>query len=130
MLLAISTAALAQFAVYYWRAIVASEAARPVSDQVLAAASVESSALRGRDFDLLAGLYRLTPNMGESSSGLGLVPAYFRVVHAVGSLAEERLKPLARWAENERILCARFVAVQIDRRLQENLAMAASIRSC
>jgi len=27
-------------------------------------------------------------------------------------------------------LCARYAAVQIERRLQENLAQAASIRSC
>jgi hypothetical protein len=27
-------------------------------------------------------------------------------------------------------VCARYAAVQIDRRLQDNLALAASIRSC
>jgi len=33
-------------------------------------------------------------------------------------------------AESERVLCARYAAVQVDRRLQANLALAASIRSC
>jgi len=37
---------------------------------------------------------------------------------------------LARWSEQERLLCARFAAVQIGRRLEANLVQAASIRSC
>jgi hypothetical protein len=37
---------------------------------------------------------------------------------------------LAEWCERERVICARFAAVQIDRRLQANLAMAAALRSC
>ena len=37
MILAISIVALAQFALYYWRAVVTGVAAQPVSGQVLAA---------------------------------------------------------------------------------------------
>jgi hypothetical protein len=37
---------------------------------------------------------------------------------------------IVEWTERERVLCARYAAVQIDRRLQANLALAASIRSC
>src|SRR5260221_10479614 len=50
MLLAISIVALGQFAVFYWRAVVAGIAAQPISEQVLAAAKVESDAIRGDDF--------------------------------------------------------------------------------
>jgi hypothetical protein len=37
---------------------------------------------------------------------------------------------VADWCERERMICARFAAVQIDRRLQANLALVASLRSC
>jgi hypothetical protein len=37
---------------------------------------------------------------------------------------------LASWSERERLVCARYAAVQVDRRLQANLALAASLRSC
>jgi hypothetical protein len=33
------------------------------------------------------------------------------------------------WSERERVLCARYAAVQIERRLQSNLAHAASFNS-
>ena len=130
MLLTISVAALAQFAVYYWRAVVAGVAAQPFSEDVLAAARVDSATLGGEDFPSLAQLHDLTPNLSTQKSGLGLVPLYFKFIHAVGTLAKGRVAALADWAEGERVLCARYAAVQIDRRLQANLALSASIRSC
>jgi len=130
MLLTISLVALGQFALYYWRAVVAGVAAQPVSGQVLAAASVEAGMLRGRDYRSLAQLHKLTPELCARHSSLGLVPLYFQFIHAVGTLAAGRIAALADWAENERTLCARFAAVQVDRRLQANLAVAAAIRSC
>jgi hypothetical protein len=130
LLLAISTAALAQFALFYLRAVVAGVAAQPISEEVLAAAQVENASMRGRDFRAFAQLHELTPTLQKGGSGLGVVKLYYRVVHLVGSMASGRIAGLANWAERERVLCARYAAVQIDRRLQANLAMAAAIRSC
>ena|SRR5262249_8981466 len=130
LLLAISIAALAQFAVFYWRALVAGVAAQPVSEQVLAAARVDSGGMCGEDYRSLAQLHKLTPELSAKPSGLGLVPMYFKIIHAVGSLAAGRVAALENWAENERVLCARYTAVQVDRRLQANLAFAATMRSC
>jgi len=45
-------------------------------------------------------------------------------------LASRFSQSMVEWTERERVLCARYAAVQIDRRLQANLALAASIRSC
>jgi hypothetical protein len=129
MLLTISTVALAQFAVYYWRAVVSGVAAQPVSEEVLAAAQVQGT-VHGRDFRALAELHQLTPDLEQKGSSLGLVRCYFELIHAVGTLATGRLASLAGWAERERLLCARYAAVQVERRLQANLALAASIRSC
>jgi len=130
MLLTISIVALAQFAMYYVRSVVAGVAAQPISHDVLTAVSLNGSPLSGRDFRIVAKLYDLTPNLQRTSSGIGLVRAYFSVVHAIGRVTSGRVASLARWAEGERLLCVRYAAVQVDRRLQSNLALAAAIRSC
>jgi hypothetical protein len=130
MLFTISILALSQFGVYYWRAVLAGVAAQPISDRVLEAARVEDTGLIGSDFEKLAGLHSLTPILDPAESGLGLVHFYYRFVRNVGSVIGAHLPSVAEWAERERVLCARYAAVQIDRRLQSNLALAASLRSC
>ena len=130
MLFAISIVALAQFALYYWRAVLAGVASQPVSDRVLAAARVETGGLTGRDFERLVGLHDLTPDLNPDRGGLGLVRLYYRVIDGFNALASSRIPALATWIEQERTICARYAAVQIDRRLQANLALAASLRSC
>jgi len=130
MLLVISTVALAQFAVYYWRAVVAGVAGEPISGEVLAAARLESATLCGRDFRALVKLHDLTPDLERKASNLGLVRCYYQLIHAVGMMAAGRFAAVANWAERERTLCARYAAVQVDRRQQSNLALAAAIRSC
>ena len=130
LILAISIVALTQFGAFYWRAVVVGIAAQPVSEQVLAAANVDTRTLRGEDYRSLAQLHKLTPDICAKSSGLGMVPLYFKIIHATGKLASVRITALANWAESERVLCARFAAVQVDRRLQANLQLAASMRSC
>jgi hypothetical protein len=130
MLLAISIVALSQFALYYWRAILAGVAAQPVSDRVLAAANLDAGRMAGQDFKKLAGLHELTPELEPGSGGLTLVRAYYRVVEGIAALSGLRLPALAEWCERERVICARYAAVQIDRRLQVNLALAAALRSC
>lgn len=130
MLFAISIVALAQFALYYWRAILAGVAAQPVSDRVLAAARVENGQLTSTHFETLAGLHDLTPDLCPNRAGLGLVRLYYRLVEGLDSLAGAKLPALAAWSERERVICARYAAVQVDRRLQANLELAASLRSC
>lgn len=130
LILAISVVALTQFGAFYWRAVVVGIAAQPFSEQVLAAANVDTRTLRGEDYRSLAQLHKLTPDICAKSSGLGLVPLYFKIIHAIGKLASGRITALANWAESERVLCARYAAVQVNRRLQANLQLAASMRSC
>src|SRR5260370_24962209 len=130
MLLAISTVALSQFAVYYWRAGRAGVAAQPVSDRVLAAAQVEDGRLTPQHFQTLAGLHDLTPELHPSRSGLGLVRLYYRVVEGLDTFLGKHIPALAVWSQRERVICAHYAAVQVDRRLQANLNLAASLRSC
>jgi hypothetical protein len=130
MLLTLSIVALSQFAIYYWRAVLAGVASQPVSERVLKAAQVENGRFRAGDFATLAGLHDLTPELYPHRGGLALVRLYYRAVKALGTLAGSRVPAVSAWSDRERIICTRFAAVQIDRRLQANLALAASLRSC
>jgi hypothetical protein len=130
MLFAISIVALAQFGLYYWRAVLAGVAAQPVSERVLTAARVENGRVAPEHFETLAGLHDLTPDLFPNRGGLGLVRLYYRVVEGLEALAGTRIPAVAAWSLRERVICARYAAVQVDRRLQANLQLAASLRSC
>lgn len=130
MLFAIAIVALAQFALYYWRAVLTGVASQPISSRVLEAAQVVEPGLCGADFEKLASLLELTPELKSSGEGLGMVRVYYRLVGKVADLFGRISPALSLWSEQERVLCARYAAVQVDRRLEANLAQAASIRSC
>jgi hypothetical protein len=130
MLFAISIVALTQFAAYYWRAMLAGAAAQPVSERVLAAAGVQNGQVTGQDFPALVGLHNLTPELRSGGNGLGLVRAYYSLVDGIASLVGRSLPAVGAWSERELAVCARYAAVQVDRRLQANLELAASLRSC
>jgi len=130
MLFAIAIVALCQFALYYWRAVLTGVASQNVSNQVLEAAHVAEPGLCGADFKRLATLYQITPELKGGSGGLGLVGAYYQAIHGLRAVLGRMSPALANWGEQEMTLCARYAAVQIERRLQANLEQAASIRSC
>ncbi len=130
MLFLISIVALSQFALYYWRAVLAGVAAQPVSDRVLVAAQVENGQLTPEHFRTLAGLHDLTPDLYPNRGGLGLVRLYYRLIEGLDSLVANKIPAIAAWSEHERVICARYAAVQVDRRLQANLDLLASLRSC
>jgi hypothetical protein len=130
MLLVISVVALLQFALYYWRAVLTGVAAQPVSDRVMAAACVEDGRLAPQHFDTFAGIYALTPELNPERKGLGFVRAYYRLVEALDTLCGAKIPAVAAWSVKERTICARYAAVQVDRRLQASLDLATSLRSC
>jgi len=130
ILFAIAMVALAQFGLYYWRAVLTGVASQPISSRVLEAAQVEEPGLRGADFEKLAGLLALTPELKGHGESLGPVRAYYRLVGKLSDLFGRLSPALAVWSEQERIVCARYAAVQVERRLEANLAQAASLRSC
>jgi hypothetical protein len=130
MLFAISVVALGQFALYYWRAVLTGVASQPISQDILEAVQVQESDLCGADFEKLASLLTLTPELKRTRGGLGLVPSYFKIVGSISNAFGKLSPALASWSEHERVLCARFAAVQVGRRLEANLLQAASIRSC
>ena len=130
MLFAISIVALAQFALYYWRAVLSGVASQPVSSAVFEAVQVPEAELCGADFERLASLLELTPELKSGQGGLGSVGIYYKLVGKVSQLFGKLSPALAAWGEQERVLCARYAAVMVERRLEANLAQAASLRSC
>jgi|SRR5215471_15052496 len=130
MLFAISVVAMAQFALYYWRAVLSGVASLPVSSAVFEAVHVPETELRGSDFEKLAGLLDLTPELKGAHGGLGSVGVYYKLVGKISDLFGKLSPALMAWSEQERMLCARYAAVLVERRLEANLAQAASLRSC
>jgi len=130
LLLAVAVAALGQFALYYWRAVLSSVASQAISTRVLEAANVVDSDLCGADFEKLSELLDVTPELKGHAGGLGFVSFYYQAVGKLAELFGSIAPALMMWSEQERALCARYAAVQIDQRLEANLAQAASLRSC
>ncbi len=130
ILLAISAAALGQFALYYWRSVVAGVAAQPLSERVRAAARLASPSVGAADFETVISLHDVTPGLQDASSALRVVRAYYNVVELIGRLAKLGFPVLAAWSQREMTTCSRYVAVLVDRRLERNLACAAEIHSC
>jgi ATP-dependent exoDNAse (exonuclease V) alpha subunit len=129
ILFAVSMAALGQFGLYYWRAVVAGVAAQPLSDRVLKAAGLASESVGAADFRAVINVHDLTPALKDDNGGLRLVRAYYSVVEALGRVAGMRLPALATWTQREMATCSRYVAVLVDQRLERNLACAAEARS-
>ncbi len=130
MLFAISTVAIAQFGMYYWRAVLSSVASQPVSESVLAAISAENRPLQAADFVQFAGLHAMTPDLTPRGRGLAMVRFYYGLTRALNMMVGVRVPAVAQWIEQEGTICARYAAVQIDHRLQANMELAAALRSC
>ena len=113
-ILAFSLVTLIRFGILYCRGILLRAAELPVSEEVRTAAQLSGEEITGRDFAALAGVLSLTPG---GSGGVTLVKAYFRVVQLVGAIGRTQAA-CAAWAEKEMAICARYVGVQIDGRLQ------------
>lgn len=113
-ILAFSLVALIRFGILYCRGILLRAADLPVSEEVRTAARLSGEEITGRDFAALAGVLSLTPG---GSGGVTLVKAYFRLVKVVGAIGRTQAA-CAAWAEREMAICARYVGVQIDGRLQ------------
>src|SRR5262249_48182894 len=108
MLLVISIVALSQFALYYWRSVLAGVAAQPVSGRVLEAARVANGTVSDNDFDTFAGLHDLTPDLQLNAESLGLVRYYVRAIEAIETLFAS-VPAVAAWGQRERAVCARYV---------------------
>ena len=129
ILFVVSLAALGQFGLYYWRAIVAGVAAQPLSDRVRTAAGLASASVSAADFHAVMSLHDLAPRLKDDNGGLWFLRMYYGAVATLGRLAGHSLPRLAAWTQREMTTCSRYVAVLVDQRLESNMACAAEARS-
>jgi hypothetical protein len=125
LILVLSTIALGQFGVYYWRALVVTAATQPLSDRARAAAQLATDNSGAPEFSAVLSLHKLTPGLGGRGSGLKLVSTYYSVVNALGRVVPS----LSGWVNGEKAVCARYAAVMLDRRLAHVAACVASSQS-
>ena len=125
LILALSTVALGQFGVYYWRALVLTAATQPLSARARAAAQLASDNAGTPDFSAFLSLHKLTPGLGGQGSGLKLVRSYYSVVNAIGRVAPS----LSAWVNAEKVVCARYATVKLDLRMAHVAACVASSQS-
>jgi hypothetical protein len=123
LILVISTAMLAQFIVFFWRANMLAVAAQPLSESLSSVQMVKLD-----DFDSVAAMSKLCPGITLSPVKLWPVRAYYHAVRTVSRLSA--VIPQANlWTRQEMAICTRYVAVSMDRCLQSNQAYAAALRS-
>ena len=122
-MLIVAVIGLAQFGAYYWRSLIVSRAAQPLSDRFRIATGYENSAPRAQDFDALLSFYRSTPELKNRTSDLCGIRAYYIFVAAF-----QKLPALHHWAQAEMNICVRYVAVLVDQRIECNFAHAAEMR--
>lgn len=123
LILVLSVAALAQFGLFYWRALLVSTAAEPLSDSLREATGHEEE-LGAQQFPALLALRELCPDLEGGKENWRGVRAYY------GFLSLMKAAPLPavkQWADAEQSLCSRYAAVLLDRRLQANAQLRLSM---
>jgi hypothetical protein len=130
LILAISAAALIQFALAQWRAIWISAANQSISETLRTETGLDADALRDTDFPRLVSLYdQVCPDKKTSAPWLKEIALYYRIVAALHEVSQKVMPSLSNWAETEMRTCSRYVAVVIDHHLSLNIDRLASVRS-
>ncbi len=129
LILVFSLAALGQFGVFYFRAVLASVASQPLTGYVQQIEGFPSRPLRGADFQQLIELQQLCPQVDPDGRSLRAARTYYRLLATLKHLINGFVPSLYGWAEREQTLCAQFAAVLIDQRLARTAATAADMRS-
>jgi hypothetical protein len=125
LILVLSTVALMQFGVYYWRALVLTTATQPLSERARAAAQLATNKAGVPEFSAVLSLHELTPGLGGQGKGLTMIRAYHGMVSALGRVAPS----LSGWAYSEKVVCARYAAAMLDCRMARVAACVASSQS-
>ena len=116
----VSLVAVAQFAVFYWRATIAVTASAPISERLREAAGISEPEIRPADFPALMRLAKICPRLRGESLGIGAVRAYFLALRGLQQLAGPAM---GGWAIAEMSTCARYIAARLDRRILQNRAI-------
>jgi hypothetical protein len=114
----------AQFFIGYFRSMIASMAAQPLSEKFFVAAGFKSAAMRADDFSRLMSLHRLMPDVKTLPNSARRLNLYYSALKMISGIPG-----LGGWAQNEMATASQCLAVIVDQRLLLNLACAAESRS-
>ena|ERR1700674_1024025 len=130
LILVMSFAALAQFAIAQWRSMWMTVAAEPLSSCLQAATGIAGDAIGANDFELLVQTSeQLCPSPKERNSWLREIRIYYRVIRALDGMCAKHSAGISGWAQSELKACSRYAAAVLDQRLNSNLAYASEVRS-
>jgi hypothetical protein len=105
--------------------LVVTAATQPLSERARAAAQLATDTSGTPDFSAVLSLHKLTPGLGGRGGGLSLVRSYYSAVSALGRIAPS----LSAWVNGEKVVCARYATVMLDRRMAHVAACVASSQS-
>lgn len=117
LIFVVSLAALLQFFVSYCRSVLASYGRQELSRQGREVTGIEDRIVHGDEFDRLLELVRLCPEPGNDRGDIRAVRAYYGLLNSLRAVACKVFPPIAAWSERERVACAYFAAVALDRRI-------------
>jgi hypothetical protein len=120
----VSIVTFGQFGLFYWRAMIVSVSALPVSGRLQVAARITATAIGSHDFGAILSTYGLVPDLRGSGGSFRAVRTYYAVVEKLGHM----IPATAKWADSEMTTCSRYAAVLVDQHLERNLACAAQMR--
>jgi hypothetical protein len=123
----ISLAAIVQFGIFSWRAVLLTSAAQPLSDAMRSA--LDPITANGHDFDAVSALYQVCPDLNSKSCELSHVQLYFKILNWLNTMTRAVLPACSSWSQREMAACTHYAAVIIDHRLQQNRAMLADLNS-
>ena len=129
LIFVISMAAIIQFAIFSWRAVLLASSTEPLSAVMNSALDPITGNLSGRDFRAVSALNQICPDLNPKSRDLGHVQLYFRVLNFLNAVSRAILPACSHWSQREMAACTHYAAVIVDHRLQQNRALLADINS-
>jgi hypothetical protein len=120
-----SVAALLQFFVFYYRALIAESRAQEISLETRELCGLPAHGLAGDKFQRLLKLIALCAETGEDGYKVLAICAYFRLLEFARHSTQLAIPFVAPWIDEERDGCTHAVALFLDRRIAHNRMMFA-----
>lgn len=125
-ILLLSLGALLEFFVSYCRSQLATSARVNLTDRVRQIASMEDGHIAAAEFAALVRLSRLCPGTNSRGNDVAAVRVYYHLL-SLARIASRGLFPgLRAWVDGERVKCAHFAGVILDRQIAYSREMIAT----
>jgi hypothetical protein len=124
IIITVSVIAIAQLALYYWRATISGIAGQAISDRVRVAAGIAHEGIGAQDFRSIIILKDLSPDLLGKNSNFTAIRTYYAAVEKLDNV----VPGVTGWANAEMATCSRYAAVLMDEHLERNMVCAAQVR--